>query len=111
MLRLGFERILPFAASLAAVGIVVFAGAAGVRAQQAPKLPVAEDARLALIDYCVIETSRMASQHANITANCRCTVSAVMPQMNESEMQGVVKWRKPTSAIKARWEAAVAGCQ
>ncbi len=86
-------------------------GAAAASAQPAPQLPLPEDARLALIDYCVIEGSRMASQHANITAGCRCTVSKIMPQMNEDEMRRVVQWRKPVAAIKSRWDAAVEGCK
>ena len=53
----------------------------------------------------------MASQHANITAGCRCTVSKIMPQMNEDEMRRVVQWRKPVAAIKSRWDAAVEGCK
>lgn len=86
-------------------------GAAAASAQPAPQIPLAEDARLALIDYCVIEGSRMSSQHADITSGCRCTVSKIMPQMNEDEMRRVVQWRKPVAAIKSRWEAAVEGCK
>lgn len=90
------------------VGIL---GASVASAQPAPQIPLAEDARLALIDYCVIEGSRMASQHANITSGCRCTVEKMMPQMNEDELRRVVQWRKPVAAIKSRWDAAVEGCK
>lgn len=86
-------------------------GGAAATAQPAPQLPLAEDARLALIDYCVIEGSRMASQYANITSGCRCTVAKIMPQMNEDEMRRVVQWRKPVASIKSRWDAAVEECK
>jgi hypothetical protein len=117
----GFDRMSRFGSGMfllrfwlfgtaATMSLGLLAGA-GATAQPAPQLPLAEEARLALIDYCVIEGSRMASQYANITSGCRCTVAKIMPQMNEDEMRRVVQWRKPVAAIKSRWDAAVEECR
>jgi hypothetical protein len=78
--------------------------------QSAPALPVDEDARLALIDYCVLEVNRMAGQYDNFADRCRCATKAMMATMSETDMQAVAKWRKPTTALKPRWTAAWASC-
>lgn len=91
--------------------IVVSILAGGALAQQAPKLPPDEDARLALIDYCVIEESHKHGQYDDFTVHCKCAVSAVMKTMSTADMQAVAKWRKPTTALKGRWETAWQGCQ
>ncbi|MEJ8573352.1 hypothetical protein [Microbaculum marinum] len=79
-------------------------------AQQAPQLPVDEDARLALIDHCVLDESARGGQYDNVADRCKCATKAIMSQMSQSEMQAVAKWRKPTSALKTRWQQASDAC-
>lgn len=82
----------------------------GAAAQQPPQLPPEEDARLALIDYCVLQESSKHGQYGTYVATCKCATSAVLKTMNARDMQAVAKWRKPTSAMKGRWEQAWQGC-
>lgn len=84
--------------------------AAGAAAQQAPQLPPEEDARLALIDYCVLNESARTGQYDDYVGRCKCATKSLMSGMTEKDMKAVAKWRKPTSALKSRWTEAWNGC-
>ena len=108
MMRFG-ERFRCF--SILVSGAVLSAGLSfGAAAQQAPQLPVDEDARLALIDHCVLNEGARFGQYDDFADRCKCATKTIMATMSEKEMQGVAKWRKPTSALKNRWQEAWNGC-
>jgi len=97
-------------------GMAIFAGLAvatvgfEAHALSDPKLPPEEGARLALIDHCVVYESNKHGQSGDYVNTCKCATKKVLGEMNQSEMQGVAKWKKPTTAIKSRWEAAWTAC-
>ena len=94
-------------AALVAFGSVT----AGACAQSAPQLPPHEDARLALIDYCVVSESGHYSQFDDFVSICKCATNKLLGEMSEDEMKGVAKWRKPTSSVKKRWDTDFASCK
>jgi len=101
---LRFGRVAVVAASMVSIA------GQGAFALSDPELPPDEDARLALIDYCVVQESGKHGQYDNFVDTCKCATNRLMSEMNQDEMAGVAKWRKPTSAVKKRWEAAWAAC-
>ena len=108
MMRFGRKfRVLCVLSCSACVSVGLL-GSAG--AQQAPQLPVDEDARLALIDHCVLNEGARFGQYDNFADRCKCATSTLMATMSQSEMQAVAKWRKPTTALKKRWQSAWEGC-
>lgn len=79
-------------------------------AQTAPQLPVDEDARLALIDHCVLNEGARFGQYDDFADRCKCATKTIMSTMTQPEMQAVAKWRKPTAALKRRWQQAWDSC-
>lgn len=90
--------------------LVCAALVAGAHAQKAPQLPPDEDARLALIDHCVLNESARAGQFDDYVGRCKCATNAILATMTEKDMVAVAKWRKPTTALKSRWSEAWNGC-
>ena len=85
-------------------------GMSPASAQSAPQIPLEEDARLALIDHCVLNESARFGQYKDFTGRCKCATGALMSSMSTADMQSVAKWRKPTSGLQKRWKAAWDGC-
>ncbi len=109
MMRFG-AGILRFVCLVGITGLAVTAIGFEAKALQDPALPPDEGARLALIDYCVLQESSKHGQYANYVETCKCATSKLMSEMNQGEMEGVAKWKKPISAVKKRWESAWASC-
>ena len=100
-----------FCARIAICGLILSAIAplqAG--AQSAPVVPLNEDARLALVDHCVLNESARFGQYTDFTERCKCASKSLLASLSQQEMQSVAKWRKPTSALKRRWADAWNGC-
>ena len=97
--------------ALVLVGLLVCGALAnGAAAQSAPQVPLDEDARLALIDHCVLNEDARFGQYDNFVGRCKCATNRLMASLSEADMRAVAKWRKPTSALKSRWAAAWNGC-
>lgn len=74
-------------------------------------IPIEEEARLTLLDTCVIGQSRARGMYAaDHAAICRCATDRMMPTMSAEDMQAVRKWKKVTRAMTPRWDEAMAGC-
>ncbi len=92
------------------MGLAIMTIGYEAKALQDPQLPPDEGARLALIDYCVLQESNKHGQYDNFVDTCKCATNHLISEMNQDEMAGVAKWKKPTSAVKKRWESAWASC-
>ncbi len=110
MMRFGAGE-LRFARLLALAGPAVAAFAFQAVAQQAPQLPPDEGARIALVDYCVLQESSKHGQYGTYVDTCKCAASRLVKELSQDEMAGIAKWKKPTSAVKGRWDSAWASCQ
>jgi hypothetical protein len=76
---------------VAVAGLAVTAVSFEAKALQEPKIPADEGARLALIDYCVLQESSKHGQYANYVETCKCATSKLMSEMNQGEMEGAGK--------------------
>lgn len=103
--------ILRFGFCLTVIGGLLVATGHQAVALSDPEVPPEEGARLALIDYCVLQESGKHGQYGTYVNTCKCATNRVLKEMNQDEMKGVAKWKKPTSAVKNRWESAWEGCK
>jgi len=106
------DRALVRVFARAAICALAFSAIAPLEAaaQSDPAVPLQEDARLALVDHCVLNESARFGQYTDFTGRCKCASKALLGTLSQQEMQSVAKWRKPTSALKRRWADAWNGC-